>query len=119
MTRYGSEIFVKQGVSNLYGLFHDITQEKFSFHEFTKKCYAFHASRMEVITCILVFFLSFSRIHAVKKAQSRNHADLWGDRPQPQGTESIIDKSFHHSFHHPQVIWDGSTLLGMGHAEGR
>ena len=28
-------------------------------------------------------------------------------------------KSFHHSFHHPQVIWDSSTLLGMGHAEGR
>ena len=48
-----------------------ITQEKFSFQEFTQKFYAFHASRMDVISRI---YTDFFRFHAVTQEKKANHA---------------------------------------------
>ena len=48
------------------------------FHEFTHEIFAFHASRMDVISRIHATKKGFSRFHATKKGVSRNHATLWG-----------------------------------------
>ena len=60
------------------GRFTHSRRKKMGFHGFTHEIFAFHASRMDVISRIYATKKGFSRFHATKKGVSRNHATLWG-----------------------------------------